>query len=114
AGKRDALLLAAGELSGIMLEPRAKPDGLKLAFGSRERIPGAGEFERHRDILERGHGGDQVEGLEHDSDAAAAEAGKRVLAQPRDVGPGDNYAARRGALESGRHHQERRLARARR
>ena len=49
-----------------------KPDGGKLALGACERIAHAGEFERHRDVLQRRHGRDQMEGLEHDADIAAA------------------------------------------
>ncbi len=83
AGERHPLLLAAGKLGGIVAHPFAEADLLELRAGAGEGVADAGEFERRGDVLERRHGRDEVEGLEHDADAGAAKARERVLAQGR-------------------------------
>ena len=85
AGERDPLLLAARELRRIMLEPGGEADRGELVGGAVEGVAGAGELERRRDVLERGHRRDQVEGLEDDADVGAAEARQRVLAHRRQL-----------------------------
>jgi len=69
----DPLLLAAGKLGGAVTE----------AVGDAERAgqfpePAAGRLlaaqgQRQQDVLPRGQGGDEVEGLEHETDALAAQ-----------------------------------------
>ena len=59
----------------------ARPTAASSLRGALVRVGDAGEFERHRDVLERRHGRDQVERLEHDPDIAAAEARQRVLVE---------------------------------
>ena len=81
ARERHPLLLAARQLGRIMVAALAQADGGKLARGALLRVLDAGELERHRDVLQRRHGGDEMERLEHDADIAAAEARQRVLAQ---------------------------------
>ena len=102
-GDRDALLLAARKLGGIMGETVAETDRLKLPRGDREGIRLAGQFQRYRDIFERGHGGKEVEGLEHDADAAAAGAGEAILVERGEIGAGDMDAAVARLLEAGQH-----------
>ena len=63
-----------------MGEPFAKPHPDQLALGGGESVAATRQLQRDRHILEGGHGGDQVEGLEHDADMIAAEGGERVLA----------------------------------
>ena len=79
AGQRHALLLAARELAGIVAEAVAEADRAQRRLGAVEGVGAAGEFQRDRDVLQRRHGRDQVEGLEHDADMVAAEARQRVL-----------------------------------
>jgi len=112
-GDGDALLLAAGELGGIVAEPVAEADGLELGPGAAERIVDAGELERDGDILERGHRREQVEALQDDADPAAPGAGERVLVERAvvDAGNADVTAAR--LLETGQDRHQRRFARAR-
>ena len=43
----------------------------------------AGQLQRDGDVLQRGHGGDEVKGLEDDADAVAAQAGQGVLVRAR-------------------------------
>jgi hypothetical protein len=112
-GQRHPLLLAAGQLPGIVID--ARPSRPRRApLGARECVFRARQLERHGHVLERRHGRDQMEGLEHDADGAAAEAGERIFAEFREVGAGDADAPRGRRFEPGRHHQERRFAGARR
>ena len=55
-----------------------------------------------------------MEGLEHDADIAAAEARQRVLAERVERLAGDRDRAGVGPLQPGHHHQQGRLAGARR
>src|SRR5580700_2370008 len=55
AGERDTLLFAAGQFRRIMMQSFCEADGSKLLLGACKRIALAGEFERHRDVLKRGH-----------------------------------------------------------
>src|SRR5882672_7891150 len=79
AGERYALLLAAGELSWIMVEAMGQRDRLQRLRGPREGVGARQKLKRHGDILERRHGRHQMEGLEYDPDMPAAEARERIL-----------------------------------
>src|SRR5262249_58695735 len=85
ARRRRALLLAAGQLARIVAEAVAESDRPKLLRGAFEGVAPARELERHRHVLERAHGGDQVEILEHYADAVAPEQSERILAKRRQV-----------------------------
>ena len=52
AGQRDALLLAAGQFGRIVMQALRQPDCRQFLFGAAQRVAGAGEFERHRDVLQ--------------------------------------------------------------
>ena len=58
----------------------AKSHGTQFARGAVEGIAASGEFERDRNVFQRGHRADEVEGLEDDADARTAEPGEFVLA----------------------------------
>ena len=81
---------------------------------ARVRVGGAGELERHRDVLQRRHGRDEVERLEHDPDIVSAKARERVLVEAPGRWPATMHRAGVGALQPGHDHQQRRFARARR
>ena len=49
--------------------------------GDLEGVADIGELERHGDVFERRHVGDQMEGLEDDADVAAAEFRDMVFAE---------------------------------
>ena len=66
--------------AGIVRKRARQADRRQLMRGARKSVAFAGEFERHRDVFQRRHGWDQVEGLEDDADIAAAEAREIVLA----------------------------------
>jgi hypothetical protein len=72
----------------------------------------AGQLQRHRDVFERGHGGNEMERLEHDADIAAAEARQGVLAQGAEGFPRDHDRTGVGALQPRGHHEQGGLARA--
>ena len=94
-GDGDPLLLAAGQLGGIMGETVAEADRLQLGPGEVERSVPAGQLERNGDILERGHRRKQMEGLEDDPDPALPGAGEIVLAQSGEIRAGDPDRCRR-------------------
>jgi hypothetical protein len=85
-----------------------------MLAGQAERIGGPPEFERHGDIFERRHGGNQMEGLEDDADRIAAEAGERILILAGERRAVDSDGAGTDALEAGNHHQQGGLAGTRR
>ena len=66
----------------------------------------AGQFQRHRDVFQRGHGGDEMKGLKHDADIAAAEARQGILAQGAERLARDHDRAGVGAFQPRRHHQQ--------
>ena len=79
--------------------------------GARKSVAFAGKFERHGDIFQRGHGRNEMEGLEDDADIFAAEARELVLAELAQVLAGNDDRAAVGALEPGHHHEQGRFAR---
>ena len=86
ARDRHALLLAARELRRIVMArgraARPRPAGVVArAAGVRH----AGNLHRHEHVLERGQRRQQVEELEDEPDARAAQPGQRVLVERRDV-----------------------------
>ena len=72
-----------------MVAPLRQADLGEFGRGAFVGVGDAGEFERHRDIFERRHGGDEVEGLEDDADIAAAEARQRILVERAERRAGD-------------------------
>src|SRR5579871_1206585 len=97
-----------------MAEAIAETDAFELKARARERIAAAGEFERHRDVFERGHGGNEMKGLKYDPHGTAAEARERILVEPAQFLAGNSHAARIRPLKAGHDHQQRRLPGARR
>ena len=110
AGQRHPLLLAAGQLRRIVVLPLAQADGGELVRGALMRVVDAGKLQRHGDVLQRRHGGNEVEGLEHDTDIAAAEARQRVLAEQAERLARDHHRAGVGALQPGHDHEQGRFS----
>ena len=106
AGQRDALLLAAGQLRGIVMQPVAETDRRQFLRRALRRVGIAGQFERHRDIFQRRHGRDQMKRLEHDADLAAAKARQRVLVEGIERGAVDHHFSAVGTLQSRHDHQQ--------
>jgi len=110
AGDGDPLLLAAGELGG---PPGALVGEADLAedLGGAAPVGAApGEPQREQHVLLDGERGQQVEGLEDEAEAAAAQFGELVLAEACDLGAAEPDGAGGGAVESGGALQEGRLA----
>ena len=61
-------------------------------------------------VLQRGEGGEQVEGLEDESDLRVAQRGELRIVEPAQVPPEDLHLSRVLAIESAEDVQERRLA----
>ena len=74
ARDRDALLLTAGQLRRAVRETITQADRVDDAIEPRLVGLVARERDRQRDVLERGERRDQVERLEHEADAIAANA----------------------------------------
>ena len=85
----------------IVLEAVAEADRAEFRLARDEGVCRAGEFERHRDIFERGHVRDEVEGLENDADRAPAEPRERILVEGTEVGAVDDDAPRLRSLQAG-------------
>ena len=66
--KARAAAAVASMATAVMAEPVAEADQLQLGAGFFPRVAVAGQLERDCDIFERGHGRQQVEGLQHHSD----------------------------------------------
>jgi hypothetical protein len=113
-GDRHALLLAAGELVGPVVEPVAETDGvddgvvpLGVGLAPRDR-------QRQQDVLLRGQGRHQVERLEHEADLVAAQPGQLLVLEPGQLGVADEHRAGRRRVQRRATVHERRLARPRR
>ena len=99
ARDRHPLLLAAGELAGRValavaqaeqLERRPRP--LDARAGACR--PGGGVEQRQRDVLERAGAGEQIEALEHEAQAFAAQPRALGLGQAGDVDAFEKIIAR--------------------
>jgi acyl-CoA thioesterase-1 len=116
AGDRDALLLAAGELRRVVVEPLAEPHALQqlrraalgLAVGDRVvRVR-----QRHHHVLQRAGAGQQVEVLEDEPDLAVADERAAVGAEGGNLLAIEPVFAGRGVVETPEDVHERALARA--
>ena len=110
AGDRDPLLLAAGELVGLVGEPVTEPDGrdhlvVPLGVGL-----AAGDRQREQDVLLGGERRDQVVGLEDEADLVAAQPGQRLVLELGEVLVADEHRALVGGVERGAAVHQRRLA----
>ena len=114
AGEGDALLFAARQLRWVMPESMIEADSGELGAGPRESLGDPRQFERNRDILESGHGRNEVERLEHNADPLPSEARERVLAKPVEADAVNLDRARIGLLKARHQHEKGGFARARR
>ena len=74
AGKGDTLLLAAGKLDRIVPSPLAQAHRGKLVCRTVVSIVESGKFQRHGDVFQRRHGGNEMKGLKNNADIASTEA----------------------------------------
>ncbi|GGE42956.1 hypothetical protein GCM10007276_20240 [Agaricicola taiwanensis] len=92
-----------------MRYPLLQPDSGEFGFRKRKGAGHAGKLQRHGDVFQRGHGRDQVKGLEDNADMAAAEAGKPILIQLRKILIEQPYRSRISTFQAAKDHQERRF-----
>ena len=64
-----------------MVASLRQADGRELRGGALMRVGDAGKLERHGHVLQRRHGRDEMEGLEHDADITAAKPRQRILVE---------------------------------
>ena len=84
ARQRDALLLAAGELGGVVVAALAEADALEQGARARRAAAPAGELERQQDVLERGQVRQQLERLEDEADLPPPQPRQGVLGEVLD------------------------------
>src|SRR4051812_4754862 len=114
AGKRHALLLAAGKLGGVVTATGAETDGVERRMGA---LPGRVvtlQLQWQHDVLFRGERRKQVERLKDEADQPAADRGAGFLVDGLEGLPIEPYAARGGDIQAGKQPEQGRLARARR
>src|ERR1700746_4001236 len=87
AGNRHSLLLATRELPGVMGQTVTKPDCGQAVFGGSKGVAAAIQLERDRDVLQRRHCRDEMEGLEDDADPPPGKTGRRSLAGGPEILP---------------------------
>ena len=77
----DALLFAAGQLARRVPGARGEADAVEPVGGAFARVGAAGQFQRQQDVFQRGQRGQQLERLEHEADAAGAQARAGILVE---------------------------------
>ncbi len=113
AGHGHALLLTAGQLTRTMIESRTQTNRVDDGVEPRLIDGRATEIEGQRDVLERGERGDEVVGLEDETDVRATNAGELLVAEGREVGVADGDGARGQGIEAGQAVHQGALARTR-
>ncbi len=112
--QRHALLLSAGKLRGVVMQAMSEPNLCQRLTGADRGLVGyTGQFEGDRHIFQGRHCLDEVKGLQHDTDPAAAKAGQRILVHTGQLGAIHDHAAAACALDPSHHRHQRRLARPR-
>lgn len=71
-GQGHALLLTARKLRGVVTGATRKPDGGQFFGGAGMGVAMTGQLKRRRDVFQRRHRRDEVEGLEHNTEMVAA------------------------------------------
>jgi hypothetical protein len=108
----DPLLLAAGELQRIVVQPLGEPHPREqlarplLVFAA---SPAGLELQRDEHVLERGERRHQLERLEHEPHALGAERGPLVLGEPAEVPPVETHRSLGGAVEARQQAEQGRL-----
>ena len=110
ARTRHPLLLAAGELARAVAQTVAQAD--RVDDGVEPLLVGlaAGDVQGQRDVLQRGQRRHQVERLEDEADAVAAQLGEPLVVERGQLGVADVDRAGGGGVETGDTVHEGRLA----
>src|SRR3954454_6375890 len=112
AGHRDALLLAARELGRPVGEAVAQADGVDELVEPLRVRPLAGDRQRQHDVLARVEDRQEVERLEDEADALAAQLGEPAVVERGDLDAVQDDRPGGRAVEAGEDVHQRRLARA--
>jgi len=84
-GQGHPLLLAAGELVGVVVEALAQADAFEAFGGGRSGAADPAQFEWHEDVFPCGERGEELETLENKSRGGIAQGGERVLVEVVEV-----------------------------
>jgi hypothetical protein len=79
------LLFAAGQLTRLVRKALPKPDLTQQQLSLRSRTAFASDLQWQSHILQGAHPRQELEGLEHETDATGAQRGTRVLVQFTEV-----------------------------
>ena len=115
AGDARPLLLAAGHLAGIVMQPVGQAHLAKHSGGSPLPLgPGyAPEHKGQGHVFHGGQGGQQVIGLKHESQMLLPEFGQRLFGKLADGDPADGDLAPGGLFHTGQLIEQRAFAGAR-
>ena len=113
AREGHALLLAAGELHGIMIAAIEQTHAVEQLAGAVTGIALTSQVERQEHVLLGGQGGNQLIGLKHESDGPPAQHCELVLFETGDVGAIEQDLAGCGRIEAGEQAEQRALTAAR-
>ena len=112
-GNSHTLLLTAGQLRGIMFNSMAKADRCQLGFCSCRGSGKAGQFHWRRDIFNCGHGRQEMEGLQHNPDAAPTRGRKAVFIKVGEISSSNRQITAACSFKAGQHRHQRAFARTR-
>ena len=112
-GQSHALLLPAGQMLGIVLQPARQSDPVQPLARHLARIVRSREFQRQHHVFERGQRRQQLKGLEHEADRVAAQRGAFILVQREKVDAPDGHRTRSGNIQTRQQSQKSGLARTR-
>ena len=110
AGDCHPLLLAAGELAGVVPQPVFETDRGQLRPCASEGAGPTGELARRRHVLDRGHGRDEVECLEDDSDVPPPKSRESVLVESAQIPAGHRDLPGGGPFQTADDHEQRGLS----
>jgi hypothetical protein len=113
---RDALLLAARQLGGIVAQPRCEPYPLERAVDAPATLAARqlAIAQRDVDVVEQIEIRNQVEALKHETDLFVAQMRTRLVVELLDVDAVEHVAATGQLFEQAGDVEERRFAGARR
>ena len=114
ARQRHALLLAARQLRGIMMKPRAKTHPFQKLARAVIGIVLPQKFQNKRRVFKRRHGRNQMKSLKDDSDIPAPKDRARVLREFGKILTQSPHRAAIRDLQACREHQKRAFSRSRR
>ena len=115
AGDAHALLLAAAHLRGLVVQVLLQPEVAEHLARGGAALAGADAAvdQGHGHVLQRGHGGEEVELLEDEADVPKAKIHQLLFVHLLQVLPRDHDAAAGGLFQPRHHVQQRGLAAAR-